>query len=492
MGGDEVYPTASTADYENKTLGPYRSALPHVDVEADAPSLYVIPGNHDWYDGLTAFLRVFCRRQWIGGWQTRQSRSYFAAQLPHRWWLWGIDAQFDSWIDEPQFRYFLETVGADVRPGDSVILCAPTPSWVYSNQSERAEAYVTLDYFERKVVAALNAEVRLTLTGDAHHYARYRRSDGPAGADAAQKVTAGGGGAFLSATDHLPPTLELPPAASRDPGKSPATHWTLERTYPTTAQSARLRWRTWQLPFLNRGMWALMGLVYLLYAWTVQSALRPAGGLRFSDVMERLSYSALVRGLAHSPLAIVVTLALLWGLVGFTKSKVGPKRWVLGLGHGIVQLGAIAVAICVTSSLCSALDLSGVGFIAVFAIVLGFGGGLLGCWVLAAYLLVAGRFRLNDNELFSAQRNRDWKNFLRLHLGPDGVVTVHPVGVDRTPRKFRLRAGADDRGPWFESDDGPVVAHLIEEPFQVTPATRPPGMPADAALDRPAPAPSTP
>ena len=57
LGGDEVYPTASTRAYEDRTVGPYRSALP----SGRRPSrcMFVLPGNHDWYDGLTAFLRLF-------------------------------------------------------------------------------------------------------------------------------------------------------------------------------------------------------------------------------------------------------------------------------------------------------------------------------------------------------------------------------------------------------------------------------------------------
>jgi hypothetical protein len=39
------------------------------------PHLFAIPGNHDWYDGLRAFTRLFCQERWIGGWKTYQSRS---------------------------------------------------------------------------------------------------------------------------------------------------------------------------------------------------------------------------------------------------------------------------------------------------------------------------------------------------------------------------------------------------------------------------------
>src|SRR5262249_20643674 len=79
MGGDEVYPTPTAKRYESKTKGPYRAALPTAP-EGDAPRIYALPGNHDWYDGLTSFMRLFVKdgKDNIGGWQNAQSRSYFA------------------------------------------------------------------------------------------------------------------------------------------------------------------------------------------------------------------------------------------------------------------------------------------------------------------------------------------------------------------------------------------------------------------------------
>ena len=78
-----------------------------VDCHRDHPTVYAIPGNHDWYDGLTGFMRLFGQDdRWLGGWRTNQTRSYFAVELPHDWWLWGIDIQSDSLIDEPQLDFF--------------------------------------------------------------------------------------------------------------------------------------------------------------------------------------------------------------------------------------------------------------------------------------------------------------------------------------------------------------------------------------------------
>lgn len=473
MGGDQVYPTASVNAYANQTVGPYRAALPYVEPADEAPHLYTIPGNHDWYDGLTGFMRTFCRGEWVGGWRTRQSRSYFAVQLPHRWWLWGIDFQFDSYIDEPQFRYFADTVGPAMAPGDSVILCTPTPAWVSANEEEGENAYATIDYLDRKLIRERGAEIRLMITGDAHHYARYAQTDGSAPGRTAQKITAGGGGAFLSSTHNLPEKLVLPPPESRDPGKTTPTRWQLEKCYPSKPDSRKLCLRAFRLPFENRGLWVLVGLLHLAFAWMAESAVRQ-GTDHFADFMSRVSYWGLVRALAHNPLALGVTLAIIWGLAGFTKTGVTAKKWGLGGAHAVGQLLAVLLSIGVSARLCSAIGLDGAAFGVVFVILVGVGGGLLGCEVMAVYLLVADRFGLNDNELFAAQRNRDWKNFVRMNIGVDGVLTVYPVGVRRTPRRWHLRKGGDDADPWFEPDGAPVDFKLIEAPIRIEPALPPP------------------
>ncbi|NUR29871.1 MAG: hypothetical protein HOV83_29145, partial [Catenulispora sp.] len=63
MGGDQVYPTASGAAYEDRMVGPYLAAFSTPEKGVKPPSIFALPGNHDWYDGLTAFLRLFARRE---------------------------------------------------------------------------------------------------------------------------------------------------------------------------------------------------------------------------------------------------------------------------------------------------------------------------------------------------------------------------------------------------------------------------------------------
>ena len=463
MGGDEVYPTADIDSYKNKTVGPYRAALPYT--ASDHPRLFALPGNHDWYDGLTSFSRVFCQGNWIGGWQTSQRRSYFAAALPHRWWLWGIDIQFDTYIDEPQLQFFRDEMGSLLQPGDSVILCSAMPNWVYANEGRaRAHAYDTLDFFQRTAIEPTGAVVRANLTGDAHHYARYQETAGDA-----QMFTAGGGGAFLSATHHLPEILVLPPPDSPHTGtrSKVASLFDLKAAYPTKAESKAIARGIVNLPRKNPTFVALMSAVYLLFAWTIQSALvRP--GQRLSDVMHSLSVTGVAAGIAHSPEAVVAIALLVLGMSGFTKT-VPPKKYVLGSLHALAHLVAVVLLVRLVDQVLTGV--SGLPYLAGYLVLVGAAGGLLGSLVMAGYLYVAGWYRCNDNELFAAQRIEDWKNFLRLHIDTDGVLTVYPVKVDRVPKKWRLRQGGKIDDPWFEPDGTPPRPVLIEAPIRIRPAS---------------------
>ena len=137
-------------------------------------------------------MRVFGQQSWIGGRQSVQTRSYFAAALPARWWLWGIDIQSDAYLDSAQIRYFRD-VGTAIGAGDRLILCTAKPSWA---EGHEPNAYRNLAYVEKNLVPD-RCEAVLMISGDSHHYARYRSDTGR------EKITAGGGGAFLSATHAL-------------------------------------------------------------------------------------------------------------------------------------------------------------------------------------------------------------------------------------------------------------------------------------------------
>ncbi|WP_322752801.1 metallophosphoesterase [Frankia sp. Cas3] len=475
MGGDQCYPTPSITGYENKLIGPYRAALPRTCPDpAGAPRLFVLPGNHDWYDGLTAFMRVFCQGSSIGGWRTEQTRSYFAVQLPHRWWLLGIDIQFDSYIDDPQRRYFIE-IAARMRPGDAVILCSAKPSWLSAADGD-AEAYAVLDYFERTIIRKVGAQVRVSLTGDRHHYARYSECarDTEVGGSA-QKFTAGGGGAYLSATHRLPQRLVLPPTASRAPGKSdPPAHYELaSSTFPDAQTSRRLAAGIVGLPAFAPGLIALLGGVHLLLALAIGGAAGTTGrgavgrldaiaaGLRHAGV------PGLFEGLINSVPGLALSLGVMGAGVALTKAGRTARGGVAGVAHGLTQLvlavAVIAGAVAVAGPLPGTWLLAGVLPLVVAV------GGLAATEVLAAYLWLADRIAgLNTNELFAAQGIADYKNFLRLRIGPDGQLTIYPVGVRAVPKRWRFAPDAAAGTPWFTPIDRPLEAFLIESPITIT------------------------
>ena len=156
------------------------------------PHLFAIPGNHDWYDGLRSFTRLFCQGRWIGGWETHQSRSYFALKLPHNWWVWGTDVQLASDIDRPQREYFEKVASEEMQAGDRIILCTAEPTWVYS-AIDGPEAYENLKFFENNIIRRNGGILAVALAGDLHHYCRYGGPNTDAPGEQRQRITAGGG-----------------------------------------------------------------------------------------------------------------------------------------------------------------------------------------------------------------------------------------------------------------------------------------------------------
>jgi hypothetical protein len=149
-------------------VAPYAAAFGD-DTTNERPHVYAVPGNHDWYDGLSAFTRLFLFRHWraacFAGWWTRQRRSYFVLKLPHGWWLVGSDGQLQSDLDVPQIEHFREIVGKHMKAGDKVILCLAAPVWIYAAKYRTCRTRLRRDrphiFFEKKVFARHGVDVRV-------------------------------------------------------------------------------------------------------------------------------------------------------------------------------------------------------------------------------------------------------------------------------------------------------------------------------------------
>ncbi|MEV5440691.1 metallophosphoesterase [Streptomyces sp. NPDC052682] len=225
LASDVIYPVGSADDYGPKFFRPYR--------DYRAP-IYAIPGNHDWYEDLGGFMRVFCddapplppeprprplTRAWLRSrlWhrprpddgahlaEARKLRSAPGQQAvqPGPYWaidagpvrIVGIDTGLLGTVDAEQGAWLRE-VSQGPRPK---ILVTGSPLYVDGRHEPCAiEGGGTVDDIVRDPAHHYVAAIG----GDIHNYQRYpvRLDDGRM----LQYVVAGGGGAFMHATHTIP------------------------------------------------------------------------------------------------------------------------------------------------------------------------------------------------------------------------------------------------------------------------------------------------
>ncbi|MHC6220064.1 hypothetical protein [Arthrobacter sp. MMS24-S77] len=492
LGGDEVYPVASPERYEDKMVGPYRKAFPAPapnDSKAPPPStcppatlMLALPGNHDWYDGLTSFIRLFTRQRSIGAWRTVQSRSYFGVRLTGGpgspgWWVLGLDSQLGQYIDEPQLEYFYKNVTTQLQPGDAIILCLASPYWVYSD-SPSASAFRQVNFFEQDYLRRrfnpmtgrfedTGATVRLWLSGDLHHYSRFEQDVPGDGRGAVpdglrtQLVTCGLGGAYLADTSEVPEEIVLPtPITSPDISASLPTPDVgsagrrFSRTpvsYPSCDDGRKMRRRLanpfspFWLPARNPGFGPLLGLIHVLFflaGWTVFSSFR---GQSLMDTLGSLEGAGLARPFIFGvlgPLVLLGALALFWKLFG-TSSVIRDRKGLVTFLRGVLyQLAAMGVGLVVVAVL--HWPPGWPQFLgALFALAVTFASG----WVLGseafALFILGTRGGEVASWMMSGQSVEDHKGFLRIHLAPDGTLTVYPLAIDAICRDWALETTAD-------------------------------------------------
>ncbi|MFE1943391.1 metallophosphoesterase family protein [Streptomyces massasporeus] len=225
LASDVIYPVGSADDYDTKFFRPYQ--------DYRAP-IYAIPGNHDWYEDLGGFMRVFCddapplppeprprplTRAWLRSllWhrprpdagqhlaEARKLRSAPEQQAvqPGPYWaidagpvrIIGIDTGLLGTLDAEQGAWLRE-VSRGPRPK---ILVTGSPLYVDGRREPCAiEGGGTVD----DIVRDPDHHYVAAIGGDIHNYQRYpvRLDDGRT----LQYVVAGGGGAFMHATHTIP------------------------------------------------------------------------------------------------------------------------------------------------------------------------------------------------------------------------------------------------------------------------------------------------
>ena len=507
MGGDEVYPAAGPGHYRDRTIGPYRTAFPPESSTAEDGSdirvpLFAIPGNHDWYDGLAAFLDRFTvfksgddksRRR---GWSLHQTRSYFAVQLTDTWWLWGIDIALNADIDTPQMRYFRQV--AAMMPAEAkIVLCTGKPAWFRRGEPGRLGRWVRslqarfgtykppapdewdrLTYFlEKSLGPNAASSVRLVLTGDKHFYARHEPTD-----DVAKPtvVVAGGGGAYLASTLEAPDNVDLPWQFS----STASTGYEMKANWPDQATSRRTGLSAlWRIPWGNPELGTVFGILYTLFGLAAWAGAKEAFAESAStnDPVEVLDpfiagpfwrdQIQVLWGAMHNVGAWAATAVLALALFGMAKAHrrtlpvaLAASAFHLAL-HGLASTAAISGAARLTNripnletpvaSLFGANALIEALPTASFAVFTGLIGAGFGLLAFALYLVLMQFLRVNLNELFVGMRNRNYKHFLRMHVSEDQIVG-RIVGFEKIP---------DSKLEWV--DGRPVVESDPAEPTLV-------------------------
>ena len=446
LGGDAVYPVASRAEYKARLVAPFEAAFPKG--AADPPLVRAVPGNHDWYDSLVAFTRLFTAHDTFAGWRAKQCRSYFAVRLPRGWWLVGTDIQLDSDIDLPQVEFFQRVV-AHMAPDDRVILCNAEPHWIKAHLYGEANPDVTENNLKFLEDVVFEGRIAVFLAGDLHHYRRHEAPDGR------QKITAGGGGAFLHPT-HAADVSRL------------AGDFALKASYPTPETSRRLTWGNLAFLFRNWKFGVVPAVLYLMTAWSGLT------DISRSDI--DATFAQVVNAFVRSPVAAFWALLLFFGFWLFTDTHSRTYRFVGGTAHALAHMAAVfflgwgATVLTVKGfglAFASTTQLLTAGAL-IFA-----GGWVAGSVIVGVYLLVSlNAFGRHHNEAFSSLKVEDWKHFLRLRIDARGDLTIFPIGIERVARKWRAAANPASRSRIEPDDPRATAPVLIEPPIHVRRSAR--------------------
>ncbi|KAL4583597.1 hypothetical protein LXL04_008175 [Taraxacum kok-saghyz] len=358
IGGDLAYPNPSSYTYEKRFFRPFEYALQppswykeeHIAVNKpelphgvshiklyDGPQCFLIPGNHDWFDGLQTFMRYICHKSWLGGWLMPQKKSYFALQLPKGWWVFGLDLALHSDIDSDQFNFFTQLIHQKVKENDCVMIMTHEPNWLldwyWDDVSGKNVSHLICDY--------LKGRCKVRMAGDLHHYMRHSyvpsENPNPVSVQVQHLIVNGGGGAFLHPTHVFSDFKQLY-----------GTNYENKSAYPSVQDSTRIalgnilkfRKKNWQFDFiggfiyfiLTFSMFPLCKLDHILQADTFSGHVKSFFGTMWDVFMYMVG---------QSYVSLIGTILLLVAAISFVPSKVSRKKKVMiGVVHVSAHLAA--------------------------------------------------------------------------------------------------------------------------------------------------------
>lgn len=406
FGGDTAYPVATAHEITNRVLVPFNDELARRD-DGRPRVLLGIPGNHDWYDGLDGFGRMFRRRdddadarpstvgvsrrmlehyaEWtrelvlggtvdkpalltLQGYTPVQGASYFILPLSAEVHLVAVDRQLRT-IDTRQRRFHRRWLQDHPEASPWVLMADPLFAF--------GEASPTGTEVVRSLELDFDARPHFLLAGDIHHYERLED-------DRLLHVVAGGGGAFL----HPAPLVR---------GRREA-----KVRWPGAAQSRAL---LWQVPLkIAAGRSGLIPHVVL-------GAIFAPAILVGMSVYERFGV------LVSAPMATTLVVGIILTLIGGVRKRPAAVAALAFATAAIIASIPIAASAVVARALAVVQDRPPVWGIAALTYV---AAVLLGATMVGVFLALLTRLGLEQTQAFTTLDHPGFKHFLRLRVRADG------------------------------------------------------------------------
>ncbi len=439
FGGDTAYPVATADEIFRRVLEPWNELLEAREEADDRPRVLLgIPGNHDWYDGLDGFGRLFrrtagdlpgrsnagaptparkgaglgrtaglvarglhldelggtldtlagvaktTRALWRGTNEQRRRRlqllGYEAVQESSYWAL-PLAPGLDLWGADRQLgridyrqRGFFAARRAVTGDG-AVWLAGPDPAIAFGERWEVGERILTA------CGLSLEHDRVLYQCGDMHHYERRVVGE-------SLHVISGGGGAFLHGTRIV-----------SDPAPAAAA-------YPDAKSSRRLALGVPIKLMLGRSGY-LMHIVAALVG-AIELAVGGQDPLRFAAI------------------AAAASAAWIWALYAIAGHHRAHPRRVLALTMPFgLALGLLPAGLAV-------LDQRFAGAFpalareAVVLLLHAYGAALL----YGVFLALCGLWGLEMQQVFTVLGHPGFKSFVRLRVSPEGTIDAWVIGKD--------------------------------------------------------------
>ena len=406
FGGDTAYPVATADEIRDRVIVPFNQVLKERD-DGRRRVLIGIPGNHDWYDGLDGFGRMFRRRidydrtgaarptlhgstrtllghyaEWavefvrggsvekpkmldLIGYTAVQSASYFVLPLAPGLPMLAVDRQLKT-LDARQRFFFAGFLNQNVGASPWVVL--PDPVYAFGKPSQTGVESIGA------LGLTLAARPHFVLSGDIHHYRR--ELEGPT-----LHVTAGGGGAFLH-----------PAPVSRADARPAVAEW------PELPQSRALLLQVpWKIAMGRSGFLPHVAFT-VLFAPQVLAGRKPVIGSGTDIAMTAIAavLLALIGGVRKKP--PVALLALLVSIAMFGTSVVVRRELDQVLAH--VFSGHLASWTASLAQLAVAVP--------------------VGAYLFGAYLALLTVFGFENTQAFTALDHPGFKHFVRFRVRADG------------------------------------------------------------------------